>query len=145
MWIYQNIVARDRKTRNRGRLSSSKAASATDMFLHHEVGFFAREHLPSRPHLFHSTLGRAKAGQRTWSRSVSILWSSEVWISPLSSRGPMYVVAAVPRVLPRIEGVCRHLAERCQIVMVTGKDYNSTYDHRSVKTGHPVRSAIHKH
>ena len=21
----------------------------------------------------------------------------------------------------------------------------STYDHRSVKTGHPVRSAIHKH
>jgi hypothetical protein len=22
---------------------------------------------------------------------------------------------------------------------------SSTYDHRSVKTGHPVRSAIHKH
>jgi hypothetical protein len=22
---------------------------------------------------------------------------------------------------------------------------NDTYDHRSVKTGHPVRSAIHKH
>jgi hypothetical protein len=25
------------------------------------------------------------------------------------------------------------------------KDLTSTYDHRSVKTGHPVRSAIHKH
>ena len=23
--------------------------------------------------------------------------------------------------------------------------FTSTYDHRSVKTGHPVRSAIHKH
>jgi hypothetical protein len=23
--------------------------------------------------------------------------------------------------------------------------FPSTYDHRSVKTGHPVRSAIHKH
>jgi hypothetical protein len=23
--------------------------------------------------------------------------------------------------------------------------HQSTYDHRSVKTGHPVRSAIHKH
>ena len=52
----------------------------------------------------------------------------------------MYVVAAVPRVLPRIEGVYRHLAERCQIFMFTGKDNNSTYDHRSVRTGHPVRN-----
>ena len=33
----------------------------------------------------------------------------------------------------------------CSIIIIVGISGESTYDHRSVKTGHPVRSAIHKH
>ena len=31
------------------------------------------------------------------------------------------------------------------IRIITNASFSSTYDHRSVKPGHPVRSAIHKH
>jgi hypothetical protein len=38
------------------------------------------------------------------------------------------------------------------LLALTGENFvltvflvNTTYDHRSVRTGHPVRSAIHKH
>ena len=40
--------------------------------------------------------------------------------------------------LPRIESGNHYLAERCQICIFTGKDWISTYDHRSVRTGHPA-------
>jgi hypothetical protein len=35
-----------------------------------------------------------------------------------------------------------HLIQNCVFAMFC---LISTYDHRSVRTGHPVRSAIHKH
>jgi hypothetical protein len=34
---------------------------------------------------------------------------------------------------------------RLSIGHILSTSYTSTYDHRSVRTGHPVRSAIHKH
>ena len=41
--------------------------------------------------------------------------------------------------------LCHTVLPIAQIIMINLDDILNTYDHRSVKTGHPVRSAIHKH
>jgi hypothetical protein len=54
-----------------------------------------------------------------------------------SPRGALALLVSIDRQLPASLAFFRG-----HIYLVSNQD---TYDHRSVRTGHPVRSAIHKH